>query len=53
MAMDSINKARELELKQQEILVKHKDIDTKASTERYKADVTLKVAKENKQKGEK
>lgn len=35
-------------LKQQEIVAKHKDIDTKAITEKYKADTALKIAKENK-----
>lgn len=46
--------------KQQELAIKNKDIDNKdkqatqkAEVEKYKADISLKVAKENKMKGEK
>lgn len=35
-------------LKEKEILTKHKDIETKANTERFKAETALKIAKENK-----
>ena len=57
---EDISKAAELGLKQQELGIKQqelvqKEIDSqrKASTEKYKADISYKVAKENKQKGEK
>lgn len=57
---EDISKAAEIGLKQQEIGLKQqelsqKEIDSqrKAATEKYKADMAFKVAKENKQKGEK
>ncbi len=46
-------KQQEIGIKQQELAQKEKDSQRKAATERYKADTSLKVAKENKQKGEK
>ena len=57
---EDISRAAELGLKQQEIGLKQqelsqKEIDSqrKAATEKYKADMAFKVAKENKLKGEK
>ncbi len=57
---EDISRAAELGLKQQEIGIKQqelsqKEVDSqrKAATEKYKADMALKVAKENKLKGEK
>lgn len=46
-------KQQELGLKQQEISQKEIDSQRKAATEKYKADMSYKVAKENKHKGEK
>ena len=46
-------KQQEIGLKQQELSQKEIDSQRKASTEKYKADMAFKVAKENKQKGEK
>lgn len=42
-------KQQELGIKQQELSLKEKDSQRKASTEKYKADMSYKVAKENKQ----
>jgi hypothetical protein len=57
---EDISKAAELGLKQQELGIKQqelsqKEIDSqrKASTEKYKADMAYKVAKENKTKNDK
>ena len=46
-------KQQEIGLKQQELSQKEIDSQRKAATEKYKADMAFKVAKENKQKGEK
>jgi hypothetical protein len=46
-------KQQEIGIKQQELAQKERDSQRKAATEKYKADVSLQVAKENKQKGEK
>jgi len=58
--VEDISKAAELGLKQQELGIKQqelaqKEVDSqrKSATEKYKADMAFKVAKENKQKGEK
>lgn len=45
-------KQQELGLKHQELAQKETDSQRKAETEKYKADSALKVARENKQKGE-
>lgn len=56
---EDISKAAELGLKQQELGIKQQELSQKevesqrkAATEKYKADMAYKVAKENKQKGE-
>lgn len=47
---DSINKDRELSLKNKEISVKKEAIESKERMDKYKADVSLKIAKQNKNK---
>lgn len=46
-------KQQEIGIKQQELAQKERDSQRKAATEKYKADMAFKVAKENKQKNEK
>ncbi len=52
LALEQTRLAYDQSLKERELLQKDKEINTKAAVEKYKADISYKVAKENKTKAE-
>ena len=50
LALEEMNAMETNSLKREELRIKEKEVETKAQTEKYKADKSLEVARENKNK---
>lgn len=50
LALEEVNAMETNSLKREELRIKEKEVETKAQTEKYKADKSLEVARENKNK---